>query len=166
MAGRTSGIDTSGKASDVGAALLDSSGHKRAIAEALEDSSKRIEKQSRERLGSRPGGGLYKRERQDIDAVKMRGGAGILVKGGGTMLGAEFGMSVHYVYGRPVKQASMKRRVMPVPIRSAKKTEGYVVGQTIKDTMKDTQNDVRDAVLAELAKDLRRAGAKVRKKGF
>lgn len=164
MAGRTSGIDTSGKASDVGKALLDDRGHKRAIAEALVDSSKRITKQSRQKLGGRPGGGLYKREPSGIESARMRGGAGILVKGGGTMLGAEFGMSVHYVFGRPVKQASMKRRVMPTPIRTAKKTEGYVVGQTIKDTMKETQEDVRDAVLTELAKDLKSAGAKVRKR--
>ena len=161
---RTAGIDTSGKASDVGSALLDHRGHRRAIADALQQSSKRIEKQSKSRLSSRPGGGAYKREPSGIRSVKLRGGAGLIVKAGGTMKGAEFGTEVHYVFGRAKVAGAMKRRVYPRHISAVTtNTNGYVVGKTIRDTMDETQRDVRDAVLTEIAGDLARAGAKVRK---
>ena len=159
------GIVTEGSASDAGRAILNDEGHKRAIADALDVSAQRIKKQSRQKLSSRPGGGAYKRERQKIDSGRQKGGAVMIVRGGGTMIGAEFGMKVHYVFGRPVLQASMSRRVMPIPVRTAK-VDGYVVGATIKATMDQTQKDVRDAVLSGFAKDLAQAGLKVTKRGF
>jgi hypothetical protein len=159
------GIVTEGSASDAGRALLNDEGHKRAITEALDVSAKRIKKQSRQKLGGRPGGGLYKREREAIDSGRQKGGAVMIVRGGGTMIGAEFGMKIQYVFGRPILQSSMSRRVMPIPVRTAK-VDGYVVGATIKATMDQTQKDVRDAVLAGIGKDLARVGLRVSKKGF
>ena len=135
------------------------------MADALDQSAQRIKKQSRQKLGGRPGGGLYKRQREAIDSGRQKGGAVMIVRGGGTMIGAEFGMKIQYVFGKPVTQASMSRRVMPVPVRTAK-VDGYVVGATIKATMDETQRDVRDAVLESFAKDLSRAGLKVTKRGI
>jgi len=163
--GRSQGIITEGSADAAGRALLNDEGHRKAIAEALDLSANRIKKQSRQKLGGRPGGGTYKRQREDIDTGRLKGGAAMVLRGGSTVIGAEFGMKVHYVFGRPVLQSSMSRRTMPIPVRTAK-VDGYVVGSTIKATMDQTQKDVRDAVLAGIAKDLTRAGLRVAKKGF
>lgn len=96
--------------------------------------------------------------------MKIRGGAGLIVKAGGTMKAAEFGTEVHYIFGRPKVAGSMSRRVFPKHISATvEKTNGYVVGKTIRDTMDQTQKDVRDAVLTEIAKDFVSAGARVRK---
>jgi len=154
---------TEGRADDVGRALLNTTGHRRATADALHQSARRVTVKSARRVQGRPGGGSYKREPGAYSSEKVRGGAAVGIRGGGTAIGAEYGTEVHMVFGRFKVAGAMKRRVFPPNIAATDATDGYVVGQTIKDTMPETQKDVRDAVLTEMAKDLARAGARVRK---
>lgn len=163
--GRFAGISTEGNASDVGKALLNKTGHAKAVREALQKSATRVTIKSRRKMGSRPGGGLYKRIPEQITNEDRRDGAVMRLKGGDTTIGAEFGMSRHMLFGKAYPQKKMKRRVMPPGIKRAK-VDGYIVGSTIKETMTDTQKDVRDAVLDEIAKELAKKGVRVYKRGL
>lgn len=108
-----------------------------------------------QRVRSRPGGGVYRREPDAYDAETRGGAPAISIEGGGTAIGAEFGRRFHDVFGRRVTASSMSRRVFPVP---ASGRLGYVVGAIIEGDTRRMEDRLSRAIDKRAEAEFRRRG--------
>jgi len=109
-------------------------------------------------LSGRPGSrGAYKRQPERIGHVdNYRGHPAATIERGGTMVAAEFGTKLHYVWGRPVQARSMKRRVFGA--RVGRGRLGKVVGKTAERNLPDTERRIAVAFDHAAEAEFRRLG--------
>ena len=109
-------------------------------------------------LSGRPGSrGRYKREPERIGHTdNYRGRPAAIIERGGTMVAAEFGTKLHYVWGRPVQARSMKRRVFGA--RVGRGRLGKVVGKTAERNLPQTERRIAVAFDKAAESEFRRAG--------
>jgi hypothetical protein len=124
---------------------------------ALGEAVERDARQSAQTLQSRPGAsGRYKREPGAYSDVVYKGDPAVRIEGGGTAIGAEFGTTYHYVFGRKVLAKSMKRRVFGA--RTGRGRLGKVVGKTAKANLSKTEREIALAFDREAEAEFRKAG--------
>lgn len=94
---------------------------------AMRQDAREVVREARSILERRPGGGTYKRMPADVGVIGER----VVLRRGGTMIGAEFGASRAWVFGRVLSQGELSRRQYPPSKRS-----GYVVGPIYNESRK------------------------------
>jgi hypothetical protein len=75
---------------------------------------------------------------------------------GGTAIAAEFGATFHTVFGKRVKQASMKRRVFGARVK--RMLSGKVVGKVIKADLPSMERNLAITFDQTAEADFRKAG--------
>jgi len=100
---------------------------------AMRQEAREVLRDARRILDGRPGGGTYKRMPADIGVIAER----VVLRRGGTMIGAEFGASRAWVFGQVMRQSELSRRQYPPSKRS-----GYVVGPIYSESRKVVERTV------------------------
>jgi hypothetical protein len=121
-------------------------------ADALSDDARYVVDQARRLMRGRPGGGTYRRDYQDIGTIQDR----VVIRRGGTALGAEFGAVNAWVFGRETTQAALSRRQFP-----PRRRDGYLVGPYYRPSRKIVRRTAEvdeDLFDGAVRRPMRRAG--------
>ena len=128
------------------------------LADIMEDLAADMVGRSRSRVGSRPGGGTYKRPRSGSIQAKRSGKNVDIVlnpSGSPTLLGAEFGTRRAWVFGRVMSASKLKRKQY-----AGYDQRGHIVGEEFTPTrISKRDRDVAKRMERDnVAKQLNRAG--------
>lgn len=121
-------------------------------ADALSDDARFVVDQARRLMRGRPGGGSYRRDYEDIGTIRDR----VVIRRGGTALGAEFGAVNAWVFGRETTQAALSRRQF-----APRSRDGYLVGPYYRPSRKVVRRTAQvdeDLFDGAVRRPMRRAG--------